>query len=156
MSIDGGGKGLRRLFWGLRSYGNSWCGGPKRQQFRWTSAIEAHHRRAQRERFGHGETRLVMEGGVEEHSSGGNGAEQSVTVHATLEPHSVGNTPSMRSARNPPVFRTFAKDAQHDVRVTDVAEGANSQSSPFPREQARCEHDIASPGARWMYFANVN
>ena len=47
ISIDGGGKGLRRLFWGLRSYGNSWCGGPKRQQFRRTSAIEAHNRGAE-------------------------------------------------------------------------------------------------------------
>src|SRR5262249_10531259 len=126
------------------------------EKLRWPATIEAHHRRAQRERFGDGESRLVMEGGVEEHSSGGNDAEQFVTVHATLELHAVGNTPSMRSACDPPLFRTFAKDAEHCVRVTDVAKGAHSQLSPFPGEQAPCEHDIASSGARWMHPANVN
>jgi hypothetical protein len=97
-----------------------------------------------------------MEGRVEEHSSASNGAEQFVTVHATLEPHSFGNTPSTRSARDPLLFWTFAKNTEDDIRVADVAKGANRQSSPFPREQAPCEHDIASPGARWVYFANVD
>ena len=83
--------------------------------------IKAHHWSAKGQCFGYGEPRLVMKGRVEKHASGGDRSEKFGTVHTTFEPHSVGDTPSMRSARNPPLFRALTKDAQHRGRVSNVA-----------------------------------
>jgi len=97
-----------------------------------------------------------MESGVEEYPSRGNCPEQPGTVHTTFEPDSVGHTPSIRSARNPRLFRAVAKDPEHRVGVSDVSQRANRQLPPFPGEQARCEHDIFAPGTRWLYVADVD
>ena len=71
---------------------------PIAEKLRWSPSIEAHHWSAKGKRFGHGEPRLVMEGGVEEHASRGNYSEKSGTVYTTFELYSVRDTPSMRSA----------------------------------------------------------
>ena len=56
-------------------------------------------------------------------------------------------TPHRRAARA--IRRrsgSFSEDPEHRIRVADVAEGTNSQSTPFPRKQACREHNVRAPG----------
>src|SRR5687768_17434490 len=100
------------------------------------SPIETDDGSAEGQGFRDGQRPLIMEGRMQEYSSGSHESQEFVATYAALKAKPVGHAPPTRSAGDALSVGSVSENPQYRVGMLDVTEGSNRQPTSLPRKEA--------------------